>query len=213
MSTVVVFGEVRAYCQLVAHGIEHSLTTTAAVAPGGLEALAAITAPDVEVAVAAGPAGDPSVAEILRWRSPSLTIVALAVGDEDAPAWLQAGANTVLPPSATLDEVLRSVDCALRGEPALLTPSQTAAVLGRLRTDLAQTVGGVRLILTPQEWNVALLVADGLRDKEIAARLHISPATAKSHVRSIRRKLGAHNRVEIGVRVSGERRAYPFSTP
>lgn len=43
--------------------------------------------------------------------------------------------------------------------------------------------------LTPREWEVLGLVANGFRNKEISARLNISEETAKSHVKSIYRKL------------------------
>jgi DNA-binding NarL/FixJ family response regulator len=48
--------------------------------------------------------------------------------------------------------------------------------------------------LTPREWEVLDLVANGLRNKEISARLNISEETAKSHVKSIYRKLGITGR-------------------
>ena len=43
--------------------------------------------------------------------------------------------------------------------------------------------------LTPREWEVLGLMANGFRNKEISARLNISEETAKSHVKSIYRKL------------------------
>lgn len=52
--------------------------------------------------------------------------------------------------------------------------------------------GGTRELpgsLTPREWEVLGLVANGFRNKEISARLNICEETAKSHVKSIYRKL------------------------
>jgi DNA-binding NarL/FixJ family response regulator len=48
--------------------------------------------------------------------------------------------------------------------------------------------------LTPREMEVLRLVADGLSDKEIGARLTISPQTVAKHVGSLLRKLGAPSR-------------------
>jgi two-component system, NarL family, response regulator LiaR len=48
--------------------------------------------------------------------------------------------------------------------------------------------------LTPREWEVLGLLANGFRNKEIAARLNISGETAKSHVKSIYRKLKINGR-------------------
>lgn len=52
--------------------------------------------------------------------------------------------------------------------------------------------------LTDREFEVARLVAHGLRNREIAERLAVSVRTAESHVERIRRKLGFRSRVEIG---------------
>jgi DNA-binding NarL/FixJ family response regulator len=49
-------------------------------------------------------------------------------------------------------------------------------------------------ILTPREREVALLVIQGLSNKEVARELELSPATAKLHVHRILQKLGAKNR-------------------
>ena len=52
--------------------------------------------------------------------------------------------------------------------------------------------------LTSRQFDVASLVAKGLSDKEIAARLLISERTAENHVQHIREKLGVRSRVQIG---------------
>jgi DNA-binding CsgD family transcriptional regulator/sugar lactone lactonase YvrE len=53
--------------------------------------------------------------------------------------------------------------------------------------------------LTRREAEVAALVAEGLTNREIAARLFISERTAESHVEQIRNKLGFHSRTQIAV--------------
>jgi DNA-binding NarL/FixJ family response regulator len=55
--------------------------------------------------------------------------------------------------------------------------------------------------LTPREREVALLIADGLTNSELARRLYISPKTAAVHVSSILRKLGLASRTEVGALV------------
>ena len=52
--------------------------------------------------------------------------------------------------------------------------------------------------LTARELEVLLLVADGLRNGEIAARLFLSERTVAHHVSAILRKLGAHTRAQAG---------------
>ena len=51
--------------------------------------------------------------------------------------------------------------------------------------------------MTPREREVALLVADGLTNAELARRLYISPKTAAVHVSSILHKLGVTSRAEV----------------
>jgi DNA-binding CsgD family transcriptional regulator len=51
--------------------------------------------------------------------------------------------------------------------------------------------------LTPREREVALLVADGLTNVELARRLYISPKTAAVHVSNILHKLGVASRTEV----------------
>ena len=56
--------------------------------------------------------------------------------------------------------------------------------------------------LTGRERAVALLIVDGLSDKEIAARLGIAERTAQNHVQHIREKLGCRSRVDVARRMS-----------
>ena len=52
-------------------------------------------------------------------------------------------------------------------------------------------------VLTPREADVAVLVADGLADREIAARLYLSHHTVSQHVKRIYRKLDVDSRVAL----------------
>jgi len=52
-------------------------------------------------------------------------------------------------------------------------------------------------VLTRRQWEVAELVAHGLTDRQIAAKLVISPRTAESHVEQIRHRLGVGSRAEV----------------
>ena len=58
--------------------------------------------------------------------------------------------------------------------------------------------------LTPTETQVAQLVADGLSDKEIAARLDLAPNTVRNHVRAILTKAGVENRTKFAVMFKNE---------
>jgi DNA-binding NarL/FixJ family response regulator len=60
--------------------------------------------------------------------------------------------------------------------------------------------------LSAREQEVALLVAQGLRNRDIAARLGLSIRTAESHVERIRRKLSFRCRAEIAAWITKRRR-------
>jgi DNA-binding CsgD family transcriptional regulator/tetratricopeptide (TPR) repeat protein len=67
----------------------------------------------------------------------------------------------------------------------------------------AELLGGPRpsrwtgLGITAREADVLVLVAEGLANKEIAARLHLSPRTVEKHVESLMRKAGARSRTQL----------------
>lgn len=81
---------------------------------------------------------------------------------------------------------------AFNGDPEVHTWVEPQS--GRvLNNDLARAYG-----LTPREYEVAALIADGLRDKEIARRLSISPHTARRHCEALLRKTELSNHASLG---------------
>jgi DNA-binding CsgD family transcriptional regulator len=86
------------------------------------------------------------------------------------------------------------------------------AQLAQVRTELGMApLGGDHPVtgvgaLTPREREVALLIADGLTNAELARRLYISPRTAAVHVSNILRKLGVSSRAEVRKQITPESR-------
>ncbi len=113
---------------------------------------------------------------------------------------IRAGASGFLVKDCEPADLIQAVRVVARGE-ALLAPSVTR----RLITDLAsrperpQLDGGHLDRLTDREREVMSLVAAGLSNEEIAARLFLSPLTAKTHVSRILTKLGARDRAQLVV--------------
>ncbi len=75
---------------------------------------------------------------------------------------------------------------------------------GRERSAPAEADATTRDELTPQELQVALQVARGLSNREIAQTLFLSPKTVEFHLTRIYRKLDLHARAELVERFGGQ---------
>jgi DNA-binding NarL/FixJ family response regulator len=123
--------------------------------------------------------------------------------DEYVYQAIRAGASGFLVKDTEPADLVQAVRVVARGD-ALLSPSVTR----RLITDLAtrperpppsDTVGRMLAGLTDREREVMALVAEGLSNDEIAARLFLSPLTSKTHVSRIMTKLNARDRAQLVV--------------
>ena len=117
--------------------------------------------------------------------------------DEYVYAALRAGASGFLLKGAGPSELLQAIHVIAAGD-ALLAPSITKRLLAEFaaRPDGRQTPIELRH-LTEREHEVLRLVAAGLSNEEIAARLVITRLTAKTHVSRILRKLGCRDRAQL----------------
>jgi DNA-binding NarL/FixJ family response regulator len=112
---------------------------------------------------------------------------------------LRAGASGFLVKDTEPIDLIRGIQAVARGD-ALLSPGVTRRLLARFATLLSKTAPVPDLAaLTEREREVMVLVAGGLSNDEIAARLIISPATAKTHVSRAMVKLGARDRAQLVV--------------
>jgi DNA-binding NarL/FixJ family response regulator len=121
--------------------------------------------------------------------------------DENVFAALRAGAAGFLVKDTDLTDLLRAVRLAASGE-SLLSPSVTRRVIESLQTGGSGPArpDHPRLAsLTDREREVLTLVGDGSNNAEIAERLVVSPATARTHVSRIMIKLGARDRAQLVV--------------
>jgi DNA-binding NarL/FixJ family response regulator len=119
-------------------------------------------------------------------------------GDESMLAALEAGATGVLIKDSEELELLRAVR-AVAGGGALLDPHLTRRLIARCLSQASSSGRAPAELseLTPREREVMVLVAAGLSNAEIAERLVVTPATAKTHVSRARRKLGARDRAQL----------------
>ncbi|MGI5273232.1 response regulator [Nonomuraea sp. CA-218870] len=138
-------------------------------------------------------AGDP--------RLDAVKVIILTTFDLDDYVYgaLRAGAGGFLVKDTEPAELIHAVRVVARGD-ALIAPSITRRLIsefaGRVkRPDPAPELNA----LTEREREVLTLVAGGLSNDEIAARLVLSPATAKTHVSRIMTKLRARDRAQLVV--------------
>jgi DNA-binding NarL/FixJ family response regulator len=117
---------------------------------------------------------------------------------------LRSGASGFLGKSAEADELLAAIRTVSRGD-ALLSPAATRTLIGRFLTMPVVPAGlsdeARRWLdsLTEREREISALVATGLSNDEIAARLVLSPATVKTHVNRAMVKVGARDRAQLVV--------------
>ena len=113
---------------------------------------------------------------------------------------LRAGASGFLVKDTEPAELLHAVRVAARGD-ALLSPSVTRRLITDIASRPQRPAAPDRALaaLTEREREVMSLVAAGLSNDEIAARLYLSPLTAKTHVSRIMTKLNARDRAQLVV--------------
>jgi DNA-binding NarL/FixJ family response regulator len=134
-------------------------------------------------------------------RLASVKVVILTTFDEDEYVYgaLRAGATGFLVKDTEPEELLQAVRVAARGD-ALISPSITRRLIADFAGRVHNPVPNPRLdVLTNREREVMQLVAAGLTNDEIAARLVLAPSTAKTHVSRIMAKLGARDRSQVVV--------------
>ncbi|MFH0243684.1 response regulator [Streptomyces sp. HK10] len=132
-------------------------------------------------------------------RLPDTRVVILTTFDVDDYVYgaLRAGASGFLLKDTEPMELLHAVRVVARGD-ALIAPAVTRRLIAEFAGRARQPDPSPRLrTLTGREREVMTLVGEGLSNDEIARRLVLSPATAKTHVSRIMTKLGVRDRAQL----------------
>jgi DNA-binding NarL/FixJ family response regulator len=110
---------------------------------------------------------------------------------------VEAGASGVLHKSADVDEIMETARRLAAGE-TLISSAELVEMLrlaGQSREEEREARESIEQ-LTPREMQVLKALAEGLSNKEIAERLHMSVDTERTHMMNILSKLGVHSRLQ-----------------
>jgi DNA-binding NarL/FixJ family response regulator len=135
---------------------------------------------------------------------PSVAIVMLTVSEDEEDLFdaIRFGARGYLLKSLEGAELRTMIDAVARGE-AAMAPATAHRIIRVFAEHRANDVTpGSGTTLTVRERGVLALVTEGLRNREIAARLGVSEHTVKFHLRNILEKLHAVSRTELAARAA-----------
>jgi DNA-binding NarL/FixJ family response regulator len=110
---------------------------------------------------------------------------------EDALAALRAGARGLVFKRFAIETLMTAIHAVLEGH-VWLPPALQAEITTRLREPPG-------VLLTRREREIVRHVALGLRNAEVAERLHVTEGTVKTHLNNIFQKLGLRDRVELAL--------------
>jgi len=133
--------------------------------------------------------------------SSAVIMMDLLPAGEDIRDFIEVGVAGFVLKDDSLDDFVNAIRSVAAG--AKVLPPEVANTLFTQIANAAVASEGPKVAddvgLTRREREVLLLIAEGLSNKKIASRLHISSHTVKSHVRNIMEKLTLHTRLELAV--------------
>lgn len=132
-------------------------------------------------------------------HAPAVVVVTTFDSDDYVIDAIAAGARGFLLKRCSGRELVESVRRVAAGE-SILSPEVTGTVLDRVRAGgPASRADLTAYALTARESDVLALVGAGLTNTEIAARLHLSMSTVKTHVSNVLDKTGSRDRVQAAI--------------
>ncbi|TCZ87073.1 response regulator transcription factor [Lysobacter sp. N42] len=136
----------------------------------------------------------------VRAQFPHVAVIVVSANDDARVVRraLDHGAAGYLPKSSGLDELRDAIRAVLACEQWL--PPALRSAVARTQTSSSDADLAARLAsLSPQQFRVLTLVAQGLLNKQIADRLDVQERTVKAHLSAIFERLGVRNRTQASV--------------
>ena len=135
----------------------------------------------------------------IKELSPATQVVVMTAHDEDRllVEAVEAGASGFLSKDESAEDVLSSAKAAADGE-VLIDPDTLTRLLAQVSREREAQRDALKLLgdLTEREREILGLLAQGMRNEDIAKQLFISPQTVQTHVRNILGKLRVHSKLE-----------------
>jgi len=136
---------------------------------------------------------------ILKESGSAIRVVILTTFDLDEYVYraLRAGASGFLLKTSPAERLIHALHAAVDGD-AVLAPSVTRRLIDHIAREPEAISPPERFeALTSRETDVLNCLTKGLANAEIAAHLHLAPATVKSHIASLLQKLQVRDRVQL----------------
>jgi len=141
------------------------------------------------------------VVEIVNkeFHQAKIIVMDLAPVQADILQYVKAGANGFILKDASLNDLLMTIRTVSKGA-TVLPPMLVDSLFSQI-VDHAVGNGKLKLKdavrMTKREKEVIGLLGDGLSNKEIGQKIHVSTYTVKSHIHNIMEKLALHTRLEV----------------
>jgi DNA-binding NarL/FixJ family response regulator len=146
-----------------------------------------------------GPMSGIEATRRIKQTSPATKVVIMTALEDERllVEAVEAGASGFLRKTEGVDEFIATVKAAAAGE-ILIDRAALARLLPLVAREREARRDAQLLIdqLTEREREILGLLAEGLRNDDIAGRLYISPQTVQTHVRNLLSKLGVHSKLE-----------------
>lgn len=151
-----------------------------------------------------------AVVELIR-ELPRVKVIGMGLlpSQEDIVGFVQAGAAGFILKNATVDDVLRTICSVVRGE-IVRPPSLTGSLLTYVADRAFQKTNGKMppaVRMTKRERAIAISVAGGASNQEIAMELGLSAYAVRSHINNILEKMALRSRFQISEQLRSARRA------
>ncbi len=133
----------------------------------------------------------------LRNQYPDILIIMVSANDSAAiiEQAMALGASAYIPKSSSLDTIAFAIEQVVEGNNWLPEQAELSHDDNNEQAQFARNLEK----LTPQQYRVLAMIADGLLNKQIAYAMNIQETTIKQHVSAILKKLNVYNRTQAGI--------------